>query len=168
MTPMLLSLFLLQAAPTLAPPEPPCSVADEQLPENLSGWRDAGGSPVTALTVGRAGRITLEPVARVGFAAAPERAPGAGTRGAAIPVTIERAGRYVLALSGAVWADLVVGTGRIASVAHGHGPRCSGIRKLVTFDLPAGRHLVQLSGSDAREVTAMVTRAEGRSRRTQR
>lgn len=168
MTPFLLSLLLLQPAPVLAPPEPPCTIAEERLPDHLSGWRDAGGAPVTALRLGRAGRVALDPIERVGFAAAPERTPAAGSRGAAIPVTVERAGRYLLALSGPAWVDLVVGTRRIASSAHGHGPRCSGIRKLVTFDLPAGRHLVQLSGSEEREVTVMLTPAAARSERTQR
>jgi hypothetical protein len=45
-------------------------------------------------------------------------------------------------------------------VKHGHGPDCSGIRKIVWFDLPAGRHIIQIAGSQARTIKVMAADAQ--------
>lgn len=45
------------------------------------------------------------------------------------------------------------------SVEHGHRPQCSGIRKIVDFELSPGRYPLQLSASKEARVTAMITPA---------
>ncbi|PZO77611.1 MAG: hypothetical protein DI632_08755 [Sphingomonas hengshuiensis] len=61
-------------------------------------------------------------------------------------------------MGGGAWIDVVDGTHGVASVDHGHGPACSGIRKMVDFDLPAGTHVVQITGSREDSLTMMVAR----------
>jgi hypothetical protein len=134
--------------------EAPCAAVDADLPASLAGWRD----PLAAemLTPGRAARLTLRPVAEAGFIVPPGRAAAAGTYGGVVRFVVERPGTYRIALQRTGWID-VVGSGRaIASTAHGHGPACSSIRKIVDFDLAAGEYALQLSGLDQADAVAMV------------
>lgn len=156
-----LLLLALQPAAPLAPPEPPCSAEDRRLPEALAGWTERVAERAVAIAPGRPARIELRPAVTVGYVVPPEREPAAGARGATLAVDVPAAGRYQVALSGRAWVDMVVGQRRLNSVRHGHGPRCSTIRKLVAFDLPAGRHLLQLSGSEESAIQVMIARDEG-------
>lgn len=71
-------------------------------------------------------------------------------------IELERAGRVGLALSAAAWVD-VISRGVIeASIDHEHGPDCSGIRKIVWFDLQPGTHVVQIVDNPSPTVTIMV------------
>jgi hypothetical protein len=47
------------------------------------------------------------------------------------------------------------GAGVISS-AHGHGPDCTGIRKMVDFALTPGRYTVQISANAAPQITVMA------------
>jgi hypothetical protein len=69
---------------------------------------------------------------------------------------VVKAGVYRVALSAGAWVDVVQGGTIAQSVAHGHGPECSGIRKIVSFHLAPGRYVLQLVASDVPEVTAIV------------
>ena len=65
---------------------------------------------------------------------------------AAAEITITRAGRYGVALDQRGWIDVApVGGGALESVAHGHGPACSTIAKIVRYDLKPGRYRIALS-----------------------
>lgn len=46
----------------------------------------------------------------------------------------------------------------VTSVAHGHGPACSTIRKTVDFDLKPGRYLLQVARSRTEAIRIMVSR----------
>lgn len=154
------ALLLLQTPPA-APACPPTPVPP---PAALKSWSKpvpAATAAVPAqavpLTIGRAVRAALHPSDVVDFVVTPERAPAAGSH-AELAFTVARAGRYRIALGEGPWIDVVQGSRAIASVSHGHGPACSGIRKMVDFDLPAGRYLLQVSGAKAGAVTAIVAR----------
>ena len=54
--------------------------------------------------------------------------------------------------------DLLKGKKPIASTAHGHGPICTGIRKMVDFPLERGRHVLQIAGSPGSTIPVMVAR----------
>src|SRR3546814_2325418 len=61
-------------------------------------------------------------------------------RAALVPIEIATAGTYRVALSEGAWVDMVRDGTSLPSVAHGHGPRCSGIHKIVDFKLAPGRY----------------------------
>jgi hypothetical protein len=44
----------------------------------------------------------------------------------------------------------------LTSIAHGHGPDCSGIRKMVDFRLEAGSYVLQIVGNGAPTVRVLV------------
>ena len=44
----------------------------------------------------------------------------------------------------------------LKSVAHGHGPACSTIRKIVRFDLKPGAYRLYLTGLDKPDATVML------------
>lgn len=110
----------------------------------------AGEAPVR---VGQAVELGLRPVSAVRYPLAAEKVGG---QGGLAEVTIETAGTYAIALGSAAWIDVIVDGKPIASTAHGHGEPCTGIRKIVEFPLPAGRHVIALSGSAEPRVRLLV------------
>lgn len=151
---MLAALMLIQAA---------CPAGAEPVPPALAGWAagmpvsaaaDAGAAP--AAPIGKPVEVALHPAAHLKLPAPPARAAAADSHGGIVAIDVARAGRYRVVLSNASWIELVSNDRAVASTGHGHGPRCSGMRKIVDFDLPAGRHLIQLSGSGDATVRLMV------------
>lgn len=110
------------------------------------------------LAVGQAARLALLPAADLRYPLPPEKPAAPGTFGGFVQVTIDRPGTYRVALGSAAWIDLVADGKALASIAHGHGPDCSGIRKIVDFTLQPGRHVLQLSGNAEAQATIMVVR----------
>ena len=145
---------------------PPLAMAPDQCPTVMTVTGSIG-TPVTAavaagaapmLAIGPRRRVALAPVATVRFAVAPGHAPAAGTRGGLLALTVDKAGRYRVGLSGGAWIDVVRAGGAVRSVAHGHGDPCDPLRKLVDFDLSPGRYLIQLAGSTAPDLWVAVMR----------
>ncbi|MDP1028500.1 homogentisate 1,2-dioxygenase [Sphingomonas sp. KR1UV-12] len=137
----------LQAAPC------PSGAAPAEVP----GW--AQPVPVAsggALTPGRSTSLALVPAARQGFTPPPGHKADAGSFGGTAEVTVEAAGRYRIMLDGAAWIDLVADKLALTSVAHGHGAPCSGVRKMVDFDLKPGHYTLQVSGAKAPRIQVML------------
>lgn len=169
---MLLAAVLAQTgAASPAPPQagarPPidCSLVRVALPRALAGWQtgqplDAGAqiglAPV--LPLGKGSLATLKPGDGVRYIIAPEKAGEPGSFGGLFSFTAPSRGRYRVALGGGAWIDVVSKGKRIASVAHGHGPQCTGVRKMVDFVLPAGPAVIQIAGSASETVQVMVVR----------
>ena len=82
----------------------------------------------------------------VGAPVALAMAEGAASRS----VRIAEAGKYGVAADSKVWIDLVANGKPLTSVGHGHGPDCSGIRKVVWFNLAAGEYELALTKAVAR------------------
>lgn len=141
-------------------PAPTCTTIDANLPPPLGAWDPRAAAAEANLTVGRSVVLTLRPIAQVRYAATPERPGTPGSFGAATTIDIPRAGTYRVALGGPAWIDLVGAGQPIASTAHGHGPACSSIRKIVTFPLAAGRYTLQVSGSAIDRVAVLVVPAQ--------
>lgn len=157
-----LALALAQAAE--ANPVATCA-APVPVPAGMQGWEQpapiaAGASTAETpvLPVGSAVTATLLPSARVTYAAAPAKPAAAASHGGVFAVTVATPGRYRVALGGAAWVDVVSASTPIASAAHGHGPACSTIRKMVDFDLKPGRYFVEVAGSTATVVRLMIVR----------
>lgn len=138
-----------------------CPAGTEPLPPALAAWSAAPGalSKGTMLVAGTPARVALESVSTVRFAAPPEREPKPDSFGGVIGFDVQQAGTWRVALSGAGWIDVLVDGKVVPSAAHGHGPACSGIRKIVDFALPAGTYALQISSAATDSIDVMVTRA---------
>lgn len=135
-------LHWLLAAQLSAVPAPQC-VSQPPLPPNLAGWAEPGdrlesGRGVTMRAGREAGLIALMP--------ASTRAGGV----AAVSFVAPTRGVYGIAVDQAAWVDVYrdreAGSTLLTSMSHGHGPACSGIRKIVRFRLDGGVHILHLTG----------------------
>lgn len=143
-------LFLAVAA-AAATPAPKC-VRMEPV-AGLDGWGHSTGS---ALAIGRQATLPLKPAKAVHFELALSRAAKPGTYGGFFPLTVAKAGHYRFALSDGAWMDVVSKGDRLKTAAHSHGPACSGIAKIVEYDLRPGRYWLQVSDAKAATIGAMV------------
>ena len=158
-----LAALLLLAAPVaayaqMAPAAPAsaCAALDQDLPAELAAWpakkelvaaRGVADLEKAVLTPGQAYVTTLAPTPEVTYVVQPEKPGGTVSKGGLFAVDIPTAGSYVIALGTGAWIDLLKGDAAQRSVAHGRGPACSSVRKMVTFDLQPGRYVVQISAN---------------------
>lgn len=160
----------LVAAPAFAAPAGKAAVACPAravLPDDLADWaRDASGSTIYAhgadlaaewLPLGAARTaLPLHKFESLRYAVAPGRKPDVYKFGGMIPIEAKTPGRLIVALDAGAWIDLVRDGRVVASVTHGHGPACSGIRKMVEFDVTPGRYLLQIVNAPAASLHAMA------------
>ncbi|WP_336961775.1 homogentisate 1,2-dioxygenase [Sphingobium aquiterrae] len=144
---------------------PPSSAAP--LPAELAAWTSRSPAVAAAdskalagamLSPGRAVDARLSPTGSVTYAVRPEKPGGSVSHGGLFAFTVAQAGTYRVALGSGAWIDLLKGRTVIASRAHGHGPACSGIRKMVDFPLKPGRYILQIAGNGDAVLPLMVTR----------
>ncbi|HEX7741012.1 MAG TPA: hypothetical protein VF442_01045 [Sphingobium sp.] len=133
--------------------------------EPWTSWRQSGNAiaggesgSVARLILGKPVVATLRPVSQVQFAVKPAKIQPK-SHGGLFTLALKDAARVGVALSAPAWVDVVTAQHMHTSIEHGHGPECSGIRKIVWFDLPPGVHLIQISGASAREVRIMAADA---------
>ncbi|ONF96394.1 hypothetical protein [Sphingomonas jeddahensis] len=161
----LAATLLLAAAPALAQNpahDPTCSNVRVALPPELSGWSEqapvaagitAGGG--ASVVPGQAVLVSLHPANLLTLRPAPQAVTA---NGGTLTLTIDAPGTYRVALGGKAWVDLVRDGKALSAAAHGHGPKCTGVRKMVDFALTAGSYTIQLSGSEASSLALMVAR----------
>ena len=159
-------LPLFVAAPALAQDpatDPSCANVRVALPSELAGWSDqtpvsAGVKPGEGATVsvGQAALVSLHPAKHL--ALAPVAKTAADGNGGTLTLAVTAPGTYRVALGAKAWIDLVQSGKALASTSHGHGPKCTGVRKLVDFKLAPGNYAIQLSGSDAESVALLVAK----------
>lgn len=132
-------LFALLAQPA-AHPAPPtattCTGVDGNLPAGLAPW-----TQLSAAT----------PILRPGVTIP-------ATPGTAVTIEIAGAGTYGVAIDTGAWIDVSRDGQALRSTAHGHGPACSTIRKIVDFQLEPGRYTILLSRTEAATVRLLVIR----------
>ncbi|MEH3036841.1 MAG: homogentisate 1,2-dioxygenase [Sphingomonas adhaesiva] len=160
--------FTAIAAPAMAQDaatDPRCAAVRVAIPPELSRWSQrtalaAGTSTRSApvLVIGRATDLRLTTADRVTVAAAPGRDAEAGSTAGLALFQVARAGTYRVALGEAAWIDVIRAGRALPSTAHGHGPMCSGIRKIVDFRLTPGRYVLQIAGTPAASVPVMIAR----------
>lgn len=90
------------------------------------------------------------------YAVQPVRPDDDGVHGGIVAFDVAWRGIYRVALGSGAWIEVVSGTRARQSVGYVHGPECSGIRKVVDFELSPGRYLLQLSASKDARVTTMI------------
>ena len=137
----LLALLAGAAAPAAAADPAACPAPADLGGTPLAPWAAADGDAAGPLAPGRAVTLAMT--------------EGAVTRS----LHIASAGRYGVAADGKVWIDLIANGRTLASVDHGHGPACSGIRKIVWFDLVVGDYDLALTKGETASVRALVVRA---------
>ena len=143
MLPVLLAAALLAQATTVTCP------SDKPLPDSLAHWSSMSSVPAVGRRFNVAGSATLAELTD-----AEKARPGTA---AIIPIEIKQAGTYGIVLSDAAWIDVTHGDKTLPSIGHDHGPPCSGIRKIVKFDLAAGSYQIRLSGIAVATIGVMVT-----------
>lgn len=171
MTPALLLPLLIAAAPPPAPQEQPtpdatCATIRPAFPVGFEGWSvrtplDAGAGTRSApvLVVGRAAELRLVSFDRLTPAVTPARIAEPGSSGGMALFQVTRPGTYRVALGGPAWIDVVRAGRSLPAAAHGHGPSCTGIRKMVDFKLSPGRYILQLTGASAVTLPVMIAHA---------
>jgi hypothetical protein len=122
----------------------------------LAAAGDAGQQP--ALAVGQAAEVTLLLTPQVHYPLRPEKPGGPVSYGGLIGVEVKDAATYRVALSSGAWIDLVHDAKAVTSVAHGHGPACTGVRKMVDFPLTPGRYTLQLGANGEEQMKVLVAR----------
>jgi len=148
---ILAALLLAQIVPAPDAPET-CSPVPTALPAELRSWRRPG----IDLSSGRAVTIASADPATVLLSYVP--APSRPGRMILRTIRIARAGTYGIALDQAGWIDLYHAGDRapLSSVRHGHGPDCSGIRKIVRFALQPGEYRVLVTGLQKPRATLLL------------
>lgn len=165
----IIAMSLAAALPTAAfaaPAAPSCPAAPV-LPPELAGWaRDASGRTIYAygddlgadwspLGAARTA-LSLHKFESLRYGVAPERKPDVHKFGGMVPVDVKKAGRLIVALDAGAWIDLVQNGATLKSVTHGHGPACSGIRKMIEYDVTPGRYQLQIVNAPAASIRAMA------------
>ncbi len=138
------------------------------LPPALAGWtaprvalpaaHKPGKANKAKLELGRAAAVTLAQTPSVRYAVLPSRPGGSVSYGGLLTFEVPERGAYRIAQDGRSWVDVIKDGKPLASSAHGHGPDCSGIAKMVDFELNPGRHLLQISANGTQALTIMVSR----------
>ncbi|HEX7822094.1 MAG TPA: homogentisate 1,2-dioxygenase [Sphingobium sp.] len=154
-------------APEMDRPAPDCSLVRVALPAELAGWsvrvpvKAAGGKAglrMATLTVGQAVDAALIQTSGVRYVLRPEKPGGSVSYGGLFGFSVRQAATYRVALGAGAWIDVVKGGKSVASTAHGHGPDCTGIRKMVDFPLTLGRYVLQLAANGTDVLPVMVAR----------
>lgn len=150
-------LFAQDAKQPCAEPVTPSGIlAPWTHPVPATAAAEAGQSDAARIEAGSAVRLSLHPASDVRYVVAPGKPGGSVSYGGLAGLDIPEAGRYRVALGSPGWADIVSNGAAIASVAHGHGPECTGIRKIVDFDLQAGSHILQIAANGEPETNVLV------------
>lgn len=147
---------------------PQACQAQAALPAELATWaapvaREAAGEAAVltqaALVIGQAANVTLLQTPTVTYPLRPEKPGGSVSYGGLLQVVVATRGTYRVALGSAAWIDLVTAGGAaVDSVAHGHGPACSGIHKMVDFVLEPGAYTLQISANGSPMSEVLVIR----------
>ena len=157
--------LLLATAPAQAQDpanDPSCANVRVAIPVELTGWSqqapvaagtEAGGG--ATIRPGQAVLASLHPAQHLKLTPAPEKV---GPNGGTLTLVVAEAGTYRVAVGQRAWVDLIRDGKVTSSSAHGHGPKCTGIRKMVDFVLSPGNYTLQLSGSEAESVAVLAVK----------
>lgn len=115
----------------------------EPVPAEWAGW-SASTAMAGNLEPGVRSEMALVPAGSLKLAATPGKEAVTGMYVGVAWFDVVRAGKVRIALDQGAWIDLVKDGAVVSSIGHGHGPKCSGIRKIVDFKLAPGRYGIQI------------------------
>lgn len=165
--PLLASLAMPALAQEMPMAAPVCPRDAEPIPASLAGWStktpvtaatDAASVGQAALVPGAAVDLALADTPAVNYVVRPSHPGGSVSHGGLANLVIATAGTYRVAIGSGAWVDLVKGNTSLESVGHGHGPNCSGIRKMVDFTLQPGSYILQIAGNGEARVPVLVAK----------
>lgn len=142
-----------------------CAASPTSLPPELAGWSSrqptaavgkAGDLGAATLNIGTGVDATLKSTGAVQYVVRPEKPGGSVSYGGLFNFTVPRTGTYRVALGSGAWIDVLKGKTALPSTAHGHGPDCSGIRKMVDFPLTPGRYTLQVAANGEPTLPIMI------------
>ncbi|ABA04204.1 conserved hypothetical protein [Nitrobacter winogradskyi Nb-255] len=139
-----------------APVAPTGELAPWTAPSPLQAAGSEAG--ISSLPVGRAVRLTLLQTPEVRYPLRPEKPGGSVSHGGLVRIDVREAGTYRVALDSAAWIDVVRDKQALRSTAHGHGPNCTGIRKMVDYSLTPGPYILQISANGQPQMTVLLAR----------
>ncbi|MEK7453874.1 MAG: hypothetical protein AABZ76_03045 [Pseudomonadota bacterium] len=141
-----------------APADPPAEMASWRAPQPMKAAADAKGAGKVKLKAGQAAALTLLPTPRISYPLRPAKPGGSVSFGGIVHFTVDQSGTWRVALSSGAWVDVVKDGTAATSTAHGHGPDCTGIRKMVDYSLEPGDYILQLAANGDPQMTVLVTR----------
>ncbi len=136
-------------------------------PAGLSGWStpapataagNEAGLAAAVIPVGARADAVLRQTGDIRYVARPEKPGGSVSFGGMFAFDVTEPGTYRVALDSAAWIDVLRNGKAVASTAHGPGPECSGIRKMVDFPLEPGRYVLQLAANGKPAIAVLVAR----------
>ncbi len=132
-------LMLGNAAPLFAAPHAPvtCTTA-ERLPLGQI-WQTKSRTPASAITIGKLYRTAQT--------------------SSGYSITVKRADRYRVATDKKVWIELSRDGASITSTSHQRAATCSGIHKIVDFNLQPGHYALSFKDSADADVKFIIVRA---------
>ena len=105
---------------------------------------------------GTAVDVALGSTPSVKYVVRPSRPGGSVSYGGMLSLVIATPGTYRVAIGSGAWLDLIKGKAALESTEHGHGPNCSGIRKMVDFALQPGSYILQIAGNGEPRIPVLV------------
>lgn len=156
-----------QDAPMASAAAPVCPRDAEPVPATMASWADRKaltaaldeaslGSAV--LAPGVAVDLALASTPAVSYVLRPSHPGGSVSHGGMLTFTVDSAGTYRVAIGSGAWIDVVANKTSLESVAHGHGPNCSGIRKMVDFALQPGAYVLQIAGNGTATLPVLIAK----------
>ncbi|MFC4257268.1 hypothetical protein GRI97_16755 [Altererythrobacter xixiisoli] len=147
------------ACPAGASVELPADLAGWNAPQPLTAAKDAAGLDAAQLALGQAADATLIRTAEVEYPVRPERPGGSVSFGGLFRFDVAEAGTYRVAIGSAAWIDVLSPANeRVQSGKFGHGPECSGIRKMVEFALTPGTHTLLIAANGQAQMAVLIDR----------
>lgn len=148
---------------------PVCPKDAEPIPATLAAWTSK--KPLIAATdVASAGRTVLVPGTAIDLALAdtpsvtyvvrPSHPGGSVSHGGMLTFKVDSPGTYRVAIGSGAWLDVIGDNGALESIAHGHGPNCSGIHKMVDFALQPGSYVLQVAGNGEAHIALLVAKLD--------
>lgn len=147
--------------------QPQCPGGAQPIPAELAGWAhrasitaaaDAKGLAAARLVPGKGANAVLRRTSTIDYVVRPEKPGGSVSYGGLFAFSVPAAGTYRIALSSGAWIDVLKAKKAVESTAHGHGPDCSDIRKMVDFPLAKGDYVLQIAANGTPDLSLLVTR----------
>ncbi|WP_054530289.1 hypothetical protein [Erythrobacter sp. SG61-1L] len=137
--------------------QPPACDAPVPVPAEWSGWETPSSAPDSGeIAVGTAWNFALAPVSEVALTGFDGKELPEGSMGAVLTFSAPSAGTYLITVADPMWIDVIGAKGVVESSAHGHGPDCSGIGKIVHFPLQPGTYRIELSAAQVDASRLMI------------
>jgi hypothetical protein len=147
---------------------PPSCAVPGTLPPALAGWAASHSSlnavakpratRAALLMLGHAADSTLLPTPAVRYAVPPAKPGGSVSFGGLFAFEVAEAGTYRVSLSTHSWTDVIEGGKALLPVAHGHGPECTSLAKMVDYELKPGHHTLRIAANGEPGISIMVSR----------